>query len=554
MSKAITRRNFVAAAGATLGAAASGALARKAKDKLNILVVICDQERAWKTLPAALELPGRRQIAARGVHFTNYQVNGIACGPSRSVIYTGQHIMKTRVYDNGGPPPRAPLDPRLTPTIGNLLQQEGYYTAYKGKWHLSPVNRPEIADYTDLLKPFGFNEWQKPQDSAGGPGEGTKRDPEVTTDAVEWLMQRAPRITKDRPWFLAVNLLNPHDIMYFDATGRQNQSRLLGDGAMITAPVGAPYDQDLGFGLPVSFPDTLGNKPPAHAAFYEYNNLLFGQIPVTDLTAWRRYQNYYFNCLRDVDTQLIRIFAALESSGQAGRTVVLLTGDHGEMGGAHGMRAKGPMIYAENVDVPLVVIHPDVRGGSTSNAVVGALDLVPTMLSFAGVDALEAAQRYPFLKGYDISPLVSTPSASGPRDQSGNLVVFTAALGTHPMATWRRARLRPGEARFPADHIDMSTRSFLRGFYDRRYRFGRYFSPNNHHVPTTWEELLANNDLELYDEIADPHSLDNLANDPATHKDTILSLNSRLNVLIGREVGIDDGSHMPGDPRQWRRA
>lgn len=99
----------------------------------------------------------------------------------------------------------------------------------------------------------------------------------------------------------------------------------------------------------------------------------------------------------------------------------------------------------------------------------------------------------------------------------------------------------------------MNNRNFLRGCYDGRYRFGRYFSPSNHHTPRDWETLLANNDIELYDQNEDPHCLDNLANRPALHRELILSLNSKLNALIAREAGEDDGGHMPGDASNWRR-
>jgi glucan phosphoethanolaminetransferase (alkaline phosphatase superfamily) len=54
--------------------------------------------------------------------------------------------------------------------------------------------------------------------------------------------------------------------------------------------------------------------------------------------------------------------------GQADRTIVILTADHGEMAGAHGLRQKGNFVYDENFHVPLVVRHPDVAGHRTSGA------------------------------------------------------------------------------------------------------------------------------------------------------------------------------------------
>src|SRR5690606_21340951 len=107
------------------------------------------------------------------------------------------------------------------------------------------------------------------------------------------------------------------------------------------------------------------------------------------------------------------------------------------------------------------------------------------------------------------------------------------------------------ERRFPEDFIDFNRRSFLRGLYDGRYRFGRYFRPDQHHRPRDWETLVAHNDLELYYMEADPSALDNLAQRPERHRELILSLNGRLDALIEREAGADDGSYMPGDPDLW---
>jgi arylsulfatase A-like enzyme len=58
------------------------------------------------------------------------------CSSSRSVIYTGQHMPLTEIYDNDNMPYIRPLDPALG-TLGSMLRTAGYYCAYQGKWHLS---------------------------------------------------------------------------------------------------------------------------------------------------------------------------------------------------------------------------------------------------------------------------------------------------------------------------------------------------------------------------------------------------------------------------------
>src|ERR1051325_3781348 len=107
------------------------------------------------------------------------------------------------------------------------------------------------------------------------------------------------------------------------------------------------------------------------------------------------YQNYYFNCIRDVDQHIGAMLEALTRLGHAHNTIVVVTADHGEQAGAHGgMLGKGADVYKETVRVPLIVRHPDTRGGA-SDALVGGIDLVPTLLGFAGLSDAERAQRYP---------------------------------------------------------------------------------------------------------------------------------------------------------------
>jgi len=131
----ISRRNFVKAAGSTVIATAAGvnladiAMAEESK-KYNILMIVTDQERYMppSELPAGYRLPGHEKLASRGVVFENHQIASSVCTPSRSVIYTGQHIQKNRMFDNTNFPWSNDLSTDI-PTIGDMLRRQGYYTA-----------------------------------------------------------------------------------------------------------------------------------------------------------------------------------------------------------------------------------------------------------------------------------------------------------------------------------------------------------------------------------------------------------------------------------------
>ena len=99
------------------------------------------------------------------------------------------------------------------------------------------------------------------------------------------------------------------------------------------------------------------------------------------------------------------------------------------------------------------------------------------------------------------------------------------------------------------DHPDLSKRGFLAMTFDGRYKFGRYYAPNNFNTPKTLEEILAWNDLELFDLKVDPEEKNNLALNPEQNKALILRMNTLLNELMAREVGVNDGKFLPAPVR-----
>lgn len=88
-------------------------------------------------------------------------------------------------------------------------------------------------------------------------------------------------------------------------------------------------------------------------------------------------------------------------------------------------------------------------------------------------------------------------------------------------------------------------RGAIRSVFDGRYRFARYFSPIAFNRPTSYEELIARNDLEVCDLREDPEETRNLALDGKAKAELMMALNEVLNARIDEEVGVDDGSFLP---------
>lgn len=540
-----------------------GAEKPKARDDLNLLIIMVDQERAWDTLPTDLDLPNHLRIAEQGTHFTNMHVTCPLCTPSRSVFWTGQHVQHTKVQDNIEVPfIGRPLDPAI-PTLGHMLRDAGFYTAYKGKWHLNDLPHDmdweRAQDRPDALEAYGF------ADYGWGPEAietqaGWKFDAKIAQDAAEWLTGKSHGL--EQPWALSVSFVNPHDIMFFDATGKQANGRVqdVFPGPVLPLPDDPLYREGDWPDLPRNFrPAAYGGEVATQADYETFMDYFYGPMPFEDRAAWVRFAQYYYNCIRDVDRHIGTVLDALEASGQADRTVVVLVSDHGEMGGVHGLRQKGLWMYRENLAVPFVASHPDARLSRENSSVVSALDFTPTMLCLMGMDERSTQARYTALKGMDQAGALTEASTQRSRSGAGALVTYSVSHHTDPefaKTGLQNQATNSGLDRFAssvsAGLPDQSKRGFMRGIVTDEYKFARYFSPTDHHTPTTLAQLLARNDLELFDLGADPGETENRAAMPNPPEDVLVSMNAKLNALIADEVGLDDGSDLPGPTFHWK--
>ncbi|MGH8541652.1 MAG: sulfatase-like hydrolase/transferase [Stenotrophobium sp.] len=534
----------------------------------NILLIMSDQERGWESLPSGLGLNAHEWLLERGMHFPKFNANTTPCSPSRANLYTGQHTQLTRMTTNVGAPPFPELSTDI-PTLGTLLREQGYYTAYKGKWHLSNVSTDDVVRYghkpsaRNALEPYGFSDNSDASIADGATWTGFELDGRVASEASQWLHDKGNSL--NQPWFLAVNFVNPHDVVWFDGADHQlARTRLDRDflSPMSPPPSEGVYTKNWDLPLPQSYYlDNLAGKPWAQTSYVDFCNALYGRIDPKDEQFWRHYQSYYFNCIRDVDTHALTVLRTLQSLKLDSDTIIVYTADHGEMAGAHKLRQKGPFMYKENVGVPFILKHPDVRGGSTTQALGSAIDLVPTLLGLAGLSDATRAEKYPALKGVSLAPAVADVNARTARDAKGHLYDYGTMLYIDPdaaksmMANKEQATFwNLFKSNIEHGHLGpvMSHPGLFRGVFDGRYKFARYFAPSQHHIPRDWATLLRYNQLELYDTQIDPDEIVNLAAQPEQHKELILALNAKINALIMDEIGFDDGREHPGPDFLYR--
>ncbi|MFC9997125.1 sulfatase-like hydrolase/transferase [Nocardia sp. NPDC127526] len=454
-------------------------------DRPNILVLMTDQERADVVLPSGFSLPARARLQAAGVRFAMHHTPTAPCSPARSAFFTGLHAPVSGMRDNvrGNDLMGTVLGPLHAwspdldtgiPTLGTVLRQQGYRTAYIGKWHLSePVGAEPTA-----LSAYGFDE---AVDLLGGgsPNEGMREDPGVVDHAIDWLRRHGD---DPEPWLCVVSLVNPHDMMYCPRFYRLEDV------------------PNYGADVPPNFESDLSTKPRVQSVWRAMNEAVGGLMP-NEVSSeqgrrqWRQWGNWYLELLRRTDELLARLLDGLDQCGRAGDTVVVQVADHGELGGAHGLRQKGAMIYRENNRVPLVISDPrnPATHGKTVTALTSHVDLVPTLASIAGA----GAGTVPPVAGRDLTPLLANPDA-----------------------TVRSALLLTSDAKSSGGQVP-GVNYFMRGAITPRYSFGRYSTERNLEGPRSDYEY------ELYDRQEDPLELHNLA-----HNDGAAALVSQLNDLV----------------------
>ncbi len=571
-SAGLSRRDFLGMAGVTLAASAlptaasastpapaakkPAAQVGKRGGKPNVLFIFTDQERFSRTLHNDLGLTAHQRLMASGTTFTNHYCPAVMCTSSRAVLLTGLQTSDNGMFENVDMPYVKPLSTD-TPTIGHMLRKQGYYTAYKGKWHLNRTFETETPEklFTREMEAYGFSDYVWPGDVLTHTLGGYKNDQMIAGSAISWLRGTGRQLTDEgKPWSLFVSLVNPHDIMYFNTDVGSEQVQDNGKLMMQSAraPRHALYDRRWPLPLAATRYQSLtsADRPKAHYEFDRAWSYTLGRIPNED-ARWHRFNDFYYNSLLSVDGQINHLLDELAQLGLDDNTIVVFTSDHGEMGGAHGLRGKGPFAYEESIHVPLIIRHPDVQGGGQCVSLTSHIDLVPSLLSFCGASseqAAEAAGRE--LPGRDIAPALNNLAASDLHTVREQILFTYSGIATNDSELTRvisdgRARGVPPKVavKEAGYRPNLKKRGSLRSLYDGRHKFTRYFSPIERNTPTTLEALKRWNDLELFDLHADPLEKVNLA---AQADDALLlRLNQQLNTAIAQEMGADDGREMP---------
>lgn len=532
-------------------------MTRDSQAQPNILILCMDQWQTHMDLPDDVNFPAMERLEAQGTTFDRHYCTTPICTPSRATMWTGMHAKQTGAYENTNNAWIEGLSQDI-PTIGHMLRQQGYYTAFKGKWHLSWLEHSE-----DALEPYGFSDFQQWGEMYGAPLEGAKLDGTVAFETVDWLQTKAPAL--DRPWLLVSSMVNPHDIMFY-----------LSDPVEMPPSGGAMrglktpqqrlgwFDKEWDIRLPENFADDLALQPYGVHVYKQSVDFNYGRIPEGREDLWLKRRNYLVNAMRLVDFQFYKILEAMDRQNLWHNTVVLFTSDHGEMNGAHKMTQKGAIHYDEAAIVNMTACVPGGPKGQRTNAVGSHLDLAPTLLSFAGLSEDAIQERYPHLKGRSLRSVMLDPAQDGPRgsvedagdgalicwDSLGSLDFEYAKTGAFKALSVMdlspdnefvdvAGLLKETGKKYGAP--DFGKRAFFRAVVDGRYKLVRWFSPNEYGNPSTLEELYATGDVTMHDLLNDPGELENIGHlDHPDHNPALVAhMLKKLHALVQQEIGED---------------
>ena len=190
--------------------------------------------------------------------------------------------------------------------------------------------------------------------------------------------ERAARFLRDdheKPFFLVVSLLNPHDCCQL-ARG-EDLARFEGEIGPVPPEAELPPLPD-NFEIPTDEPDQL-------RAWQEENSERVYRSHFWDEKQFREYLWGYYRLVEKVDAEIGKVLEALHESGRGEDTVVIFSSDHGDGHSRHRWNQKWSL-YDESARVPLIVAWKGrtLAGRADDHLVSSGLDLLPTICDYAG--------------------------------------------------------------------------------------------------------------------------------------------------------------------------
>lgn len=349
--------------------------------KPNILYIMADQLAApllkMYNPDSQIKTPNLDALAAKSVQFDSAYCPSPLCAPSRMSMITGLLPLKIGAYDNA-----AQISSDI-PTYAHYLRIAGYHTALAGKMHFVG---DQLHGYEDRLtsdiypgdygwavnwdEPDTRLEWYHNSSSIlqAGPCVRSNQldyDEEVMYKSQQYLYDHVREGPDARPFCLTVSLTHPHD----PYTIEEKYWDMYEDVDIKLPEVNIPKDE----------------QDPHSERLMKVCDLWDKDFTDDQIKRARR---AYYGSVSYVDDCVGRLLETLRRCKLDDNTVVVFSGDHGDMLGERGLWYK--MSYFENsARVPLFVHHPHQFEPRHVKENVSTLDILPTMCDLVNSKPIE---------------------------------------------------------------------------------------------------------------------------------------------------------------------
>ncbi len=429
-----------------------------------------------------MKTPAIDSLAAKGVRYEWAFSCQPVCGPARSAIFTGLYP-----HSNGSWANSIPLGANVK-TVGQRLRDNRFHTAYIGKYHLDGSDyfglgyasdgwdpdywydmRNYLEEMTDLERYKSRN--QRTMDHEAIPVEKTYAH-QVSNRAIDFIKEN-----RDDDYFLVVSYDEPHDPY------------------LCPEPYCSMYEE-YEFPKSPNVWDDLQDKP-------DYQRVWAGKNLDLNMDELHIYHKYFFGCNSFVDSEIGRVLETIEDYAED--ALIIYTSDHGDALFSHSLYAKGPSMYDEICRIPLIIYDPssDTPGGSVCEHPASHIDMVPTILDYAGLPQPK------ILEGKSMRPMIEDPSYK---------------LNNYIFSEFNR---------YEVDHDGFGGFQPMRSCFDGRYKLSIH--------------LLSQD--ELYDMQEDPAEMFNLI-DSDDHKDVRNKLHDEILDWMNRTRDPFRGYYW--ERRPWR--
>ena len=334
-----------------------------------------------------VKTPNIDSLRGEGMLFEEAYTPLPSCCPARQAILTGKTPERLKALWNYDCALPVSSIEKGEFTFSEALKEHGYRTGYIGKWHASEKYDPTDFGFERYVseRDYGSYLHQNCPDFAGYKTDwvhgwgGRESEVPLPFSRTEYFAAKTVEVIDEfkdeEKWFVRLDFVEPHLPCY------------------PSSPYSKMYDPDK---IPPwsGFYDDFKNKP-----FMQRRQLENWHAENMTWKEWSKIVALYFGWITQMDAAIGKVTDFLKERGLYEDTVIILTADHGDMCGSHGMPDKHYVLYDDIVKIPLII--KGFKEGSCGEF-VSNMDLCETILSMAGIktqEKFDGIDLLPYLEG-----------------------------------------------------------------------------------------------------------------------------------------------------------